>query len=305
MTVHGELAVLPAVQRGEAAKALAQFTDAYNAADKAYDPALDANRVTGALGAINQAGLKARSVTSPDGNAGHQDLELTDPVFTIPKKAGWPRWFVAVADSNRDRDSGPGDNSWVLVFLRHSVNEPWQAAYLTILSPDEIPKFKTDKDGWAQPVPADSTATTVPPEELSGRYASYLKSGQPDTFAKGPHTDGWRADRAKDARLPGLTTQYIDQPVTGGDFEPLGLATEDGGALVFFTTRFFERQTAAKGYRPKVSADVAALMTGEVTNTVTQESVSSAAVYVPKRGADPSQVIVAGRLQGITGAKGS
>jgi hypothetical protein len=93
--------------------------------------------------------------------------------------------------------------------------------------------------------------------------------------------------------------------VTGGDFGPLGLVTEDGGAMVFFTTRFFEQQTAAKGYRPKVSEDVEALMAGEVKNTITQESVSSAAVYVPKRGADPSQVIVSGRLQGITGAKGS
>ena len=65
MTVHGELEVLPGATRTEAAQALDDFLVAYNKADKAYDPALDADRVTGSLGAINQAGLKARRKNSP------------------------------------------------------------------------------------------------------------------------------------------------------------------------------------------------------------------------------------------------
>ena len=52
VTVHGELAVVPSVKRSEAAQALTGFVDAYNAADKAYDPALDQGRVSGALGQI-------------------------------------------------------------------------------------------------------------------------------------------------------------------------------------------------------------------------------------------------------------
>jgi hypothetical protein len=301
VTVHGELAVVPSVKRSEAAQALKDFTDAYNEADKAYDPALDAGRVTGALGAINQAGLKARSITDPDGNTGHQALELTDAKYTIPKKAGWPRWFVADTDSNRDQDTGPLDNRWVLVFLRGGPDQRWKATYLTILSPAEIPVFKTDRDGWAEAVEPDSGAYAVAPEDLSTEYASYLRSGRPAHFAAGPHTDAWRKSRAKEARRPVLATQYIDQPVSGGDFAPLGLVTEQGGAMVFFTTRFFERQTAAKGYRPKVPADVKALMTGEVKNTLTREWISSEAVLVPRSGA----VVVSGRLQGVTGAAGS
>src|SRR5688500_895153 len=95
VVVHGEREVLPATTRAEAAKALEEFTAAYNKADKAYDSSLDADHTTGALADIDEARLKAGRVNSPEGNASHTPLELTDAKFTIPKKAGWPRWFLA------------------------------------------------------------------------------------------------------------------------------------------------------------------------------------------------------------------
>ena len=304
MTVHGEREVVPAATKAEAGQALKEFTDAYNRADKAYDPALDAGRVTGALGAINQAGLKARQVNFPGGNPQHVPLELTDAEYTIPKKAGWPRWFVADTDSNRDRDDSPQDNRWVLVFVREAPDEVWKAAYLTILVPKQIPAFKKDKDGWAEPVAPDSTALAVAPRNLSEEYASYTQNGTPEHFKDGVHTSGWRANRKKSEKLPGLSTQYIDQALESANFAPLALATEDGGALVFFSVRNFERQTAAEGVRLKVNADVKALLTGEVKSTITKERVSSQLVTVPvASGGGTSDVL--GRLTGLTAAKGS
>ncbi|MFE7124467.1 hypothetical protein [Streptomyces sp. NPDC057617] len=304
VTVHGELAVVPSAKRSEAAQALKDFTDAYNKADKAYDPALDADHVTGALGLINQASLKARSITNPDGNSAHQPLELTDAKFTIPKKAGWPRWFVADTRSNRDTADGPAFR-WLVVFLRSAPEKRWEAAYLTILAPDQVPEFKTDKDGWGEAVEPDSTKVSVAPRDLSKEYASYLSTGKPEHFAAGPHTDAWRKERADKARLPGLTTQYIDQPVTEGDFAPLGLRTKEGDALVFFATRFFERQTAAKEVRLQLNDDVRALLEGQVTDTITKEWLSSQTVLVPGSDAAAPEVVVEGRLQGVTAAKGS
>ncbi|MFJ2647128.1 hypothetical protein ACIO1C_10420 [Streptomyces sp. NPDC087420] len=305
VTVHGELAVVPSAKRSEAARALKVFTDAYNASDLAYDPALDAGQVTGALGAINQAGLKSRSVTDPGGNSRHVPLELTDAKFTIPEKAGWPRFFVADTDSNRDVDGGAQDNRWVLVFVRNGPDRAWEVAYLTILATSAVPAFKTGKDGWGEAISPDDTGLAVAPKALSDEYTSYLRTGEPAHFAPGPHTTEWRTDRQKRARTPGYTRQYVDQAVNGGDFAPVGLATKDGGAFVFFATRFFERQTAAKGLRPQVSTDVKALMTGTVTNTVTKEWMSNQAVIVPRAGAGSAQVDVIGRLQGVTGAVGS
>ncbi|MGW8991744.1 hypothetical protein ACWGRF_17680 [Streptomyces zhihengii] len=304
VTVHGEREVVPTATEAEAAKALDEFTAAYNEADKAYDPALDADHVTGALGAVNQAGLKARGTNYPDGNPQHVPLELTDARFVIPKKPGWPRWFLADTDSNRDRDnSGQLDNRWLLVFVRTGVEDTWKAAYLTILAPDRIPAFKRDADGWAEAVAPDDAKLAVAPRDLSKDYASYLQDGSPEHFKAGPHTTGWRQTRAKNTSLPGLSTQYIDHALDSGTFAPLGLVQQDGGALVFFAVKNFERQTAAPGVQLKVVPDVKALLTGEVKTTLTKERVSSQLVSVPAGGGGQSDIL--GRMAGLTSAKGS
>ncbi|MFF5428302.1 MULTISPECIES: hypothetical protein [unclassified Streptomyces] len=304
VTVHGELELLPPASREEAARALAEFTAAYNQADKKHDPALASGRVTGPFGAINQAGLRARAVTAPGGNPNHLPLELTDARFALPRKAGWPRWFLADADSNRDVDEGAADNRWLLTFVRNGPDQPWEVAHLVILGTATVPEF-AEEEGYAVPVGGGEGALAVAPKDLGARYVAFLKDGEQGPLAAGPHTTRWRADRLKAAERPGLATQYLDQVADQGDFAPLGLRTKDGGALVFFATRYFERQTAAQGYRPKVAPEVKALMTGEVTRTVTKEWVSDQAALVEPAGTDRDGVVVLGRLQGVVAAEGS
>lgn len=304
MTVHGELEVVPAATRSEAAQALKTFTDAYNAADKAYDPALDENQVGGSLGAINQAGLKARQKNSPSGNANHRALELTDATYVIPKKAGWPRWFVADTDSNRDLDNGKQDTRWLVAFTKSGPGAGWKAVYLSVVAQSQLPGFAKDGEGRAKPAPADSAELAVAPAELSKQYTGYLQKGTPDVFTPGSSTSLWRTAR-KNTRRAGFSYQFIDQPLNSGAFGPLGLETEDGGALVFFSSKHFEQQTAAKGLRPTVTPDVRALLSGEVRSTLTKERVSSQLVYVPKKGAGTGKVTVLNRLPGLTAAKGS
>ncbi|MEU4981980.1 hypothetical protein [Streptomyces sp. NPDC021969] len=295
VVVHGEREVLPSATRAEAAKALEQFTTAYNAADKAYDASLDADHTTGALAAIDSARLKAGAANHPDGNPAHEPLELTDAKFTIPKKAGWPRWFVADTKANKG-----GKARWLLVFTRDGLEETWEAAYLTLVAPGKVPEFKTDQDGWAEAVPANSTDVSVPPAGLSKGYTTYLQDGG-KTFADGVHTSSWRALREKRSTRPGLVTQYIDEPLTNGDYAPLALRTEDGGALVFFTSRHFEKQTAARGASvPTPNKDVLALTDGEIKQSLTMEFVSNEVALDPADG----QVSVLGRVQGLTSGKG-
>ncbi|MER6342100.1 hypothetical protein [Streptomyces tendae] len=295
VVVHGEREVLPSATRAEAAKALEQFTTAYNAADKAYDASLDADHTTGALAAIDSARLKAGAANHPDGNPAHEPLELTDAKFTIPKKAGWPRWFVADTKANKG-----GTARWLLVFTRDGLDETWEAAYLTLVAPGKVPEFKTDQDGWAEAVPANATDVSVPPADLSKDYATYLQDGG-KTFADGVHTSSWRALREKRSTRPGLVTQYIDEPLANGDYAPLALRTEDGGALVFFTSRHFEKQTAARGASvPTPNKDVLALTDGEIKQSLTMEFVSNEVALDPADG----QVSVLGRVQGLTSGKG-
>ncbi|MFB7917648.1 hypothetical protein [Streptomyces sp. NPDC056061] len=303
VTVHGELEVVPAATAAEAAQALKDFTTAYNAADKAYDPALDADLVTGPLGAINQAGLKARQKSSPEGNKDHSPLALTDANYLIPKKAGWPRWFVADTESNRDEDGGKLDTRWLVVFVKSAPGAGWRAAYLSVVAPGQLRAVAKDADGRARPVAADSTELAVAPEDLGTHYTEFLQKGTPDVFAPGSATSGWRETR-RTTRRPGFSYQYVDQPMDTGTFAPLGLETEDGGALVFFSSKHFERQTAAQGLRPPLNADVEALLTGEVKSTLTKERVSGQLVYVPRKGAGDGKVVVLNRLPGLTSAKG-
>jgi hypothetical protein len=299
VVVHGERVVLPATTQAEAAKALQEFTDAYNKADQTYDRAEDADYVTGALGAIDAARLKAGHINSPDGNSAHTPLRFTDVTYTIPKKAGWPRWFVADARGNKG-----GDVRWLMVFVRHDLNETWQVAYLTLVEPGAVPEFAKDKDGWAEPVPADSASLAVPPADLSENYATYLEKGG-SGFAAGPHTSDWRKERAKNAVKPGLATQYIDQPLTDGDYAPLALRTADGGALVFFTTHHFQKQTAAPNASvPVPNRNVRALTKGEIKQTLTMEFVSNQVALDPAGDAAKKQVSVIGRVQGMTSAQG-
>lgn len=296
MVVHGEREVLPTTTRAEAAKALRQFTDAYNKADKAYDASLDADHTTGALADIDSARLKAGHVNSPAGNSAHSALEFDDVTYTIPKKAGWPRWFLADAHGNKG-----GDERWLLVFTRNSLDQPFQVAYLTLVAPDAVPKFTTDKDGWAEDVPANSARLAVAPGDLSRDYATYLKSGG-TAFADGPHTSGWRADRKKSTK-PGLATQYIDEPLTDGDYAPLALRTTDGGAAVFFTTRYYAKETAAAGTSvPAPNLSVKALTKGEIKQSLTMQFVSNQVALDP---AGTGKVSILGRIQGLTSAQGS
>ncbi|MFV0136312.1 hypothetical protein ACLGIH_24420 [Streptomyces sp. HMX87] len=300
VVVHGEREVLPAATRAEAAKALAQFTTAYNKADKAYDPALDAEYTTGALADIDSARLEAGQANHPDGNPQHTPLKLTDVQYTIPKKAGWPRWFLADARGNKG-----GDARWLLVFTRHGLDETWQVAYLTLVAPGSIPEFPTDKDGWAEAVPANSAELAVPPGELGEEYAAYLEEGGP-AFADGTHTSGWRELRKKQERRPGLARQYIDEPLTNGDYAPLALRTKDGGALVFFTTRHYEKQTAAQGASvPTPNRNVLALTEGEIKQSLTMEFVSNGVALDPAKGSAEDGVKILGRVQGLTSAQGA
>ncbi|MFI0516181.1 hypothetical protein ACH3Y9_18220 [Streptomyces sp. WSLK1-5] len=300
VVVHGEREVLPATTRAEAAKALQQFTNAYNAADKAYDSSLDAAHVTGALGAIDAARLKAGKTNSPGGNTAHTPLKLSDVTYTIPKKAGWPRWFVADAAGNKG-----GTARWLLVFTRDGMNEPFQVAFLTLVAEGKVPEFKEDADGWAEAVPANSAGLATEPGDLSKKYVSYLKSGG-DVFADGTHTSVWRADRAKDAIRPGLATQYLDEPLANDTYAPLALRTKDGGALVFFATHHYVKETAHSGTSvPNPGDAVLALTTGEIKQSLTMQFVSNEVALDPPRGAADPKVDVLGRIQGLTSAQGS
>lgn len=150
MTVHGEREMLPAVSKAEATTALKQFVDGFNASNTKLDPKVNPTYETESLLAVDQALTKSGQAVSPRGNPKFPRLTLTSPHFTVPKQAGWPKFFLADAVSNRN------NARWFLVFTRDAVGAKWKASYLSALADNQIPQFKTDPDGYAEAVPADA-----------------------------------------------------------------------------------------------------------------------------------------------------
>ncbi|MCC3775443.1 hypothetical protein K6I33_006571 [Streptomyces sp. UNOB3_S3] len=300
MTVHGERAVIPAVSgKAEAEKVLRRFTDGYNDAYRKLDPALVDRVETGAPAEIARADLAAQRAVTPGGNPGYPPLVLDDARFTIPKMAGWPKFFVADTRSNRDR------HRWLLVFTRADAGRPWKAAYLSLLNQGSVPEFALDKDGYAQAVPAKDDKGSAPlavrPDALSAAYTDFLRTGTGGVFAPGTSTTQIRADRAKLARTPTFWAEYIDTPTSAPDFPAPALRTKDGGALAFFTAHHRERRTAVAGVRPEVTDPrTKALLKGDLKQAVTYTRVSESAVAIPGKGA----VVFLNRIESLTGAKG-
>lgn len=307
ITVHGETAVVPAISEARAKKVLENFTEVNNKANRTYDAELNATIEAGALGAIDQAGLRAREEVHPQGNQDFSPLELTDPRFLIPEQAGWPKSFVADTASNRSNGG-----RWYLVFQRHGIDEPWKATYLAVLDEAEAPEFALDEDGHVVDVPvgggtggeSGAPEPAVAPDELSEAYTGYLQDGG-SGWADGPHTSEWRAEREKNAERPGVRTEWADLPAGPPRFTPFALRTEDGGTMVFFASHHHKKQTVAKGYSPKIDDPyVKALMKGEPQQSVTYIRVSEQAVLVPPA-SDGGETQFLSRVAGLIEAKGS
>lgn len=290
----------PCGDAGEAARALKDFTTAYNKADKANDQSQDSSRVTGALADIDGGKLRSGAKLNPSGNPNHVALKLADVRYTIPEKAAWPRWFVADATANK----GNATDRWLFVFTRDGLTDLWEVSFLTIVPAEDMPEFQKDEDGYAQAVTPDDPELSVTPAQLPDRYVTYLKEDSA-LFADGPYTSEERSRRRLNAEKPGLARQYVDEALTNGDYAPVGLRTTDGGALVFFTTRHYQKQTAAQGVNiPVNDAAVRALMTGEPKQSLTLEFVNNQAVLDPAKTKSDQQVRILSQVGGLTGAKG-
>ncbi|WP_234440823.1 hypothetical protein [Streptomyces rimosus] len=285
------------MSKAEAAKALQQFVDGFNTSNRKLDPKVNPTYETDSLLAVDQALTKAGHAVSPQGNPKFPPLTLTSPHFTVPRQAGWPKIFLADVVSNRN------NTRWFLVFTRDAVGAKWKASYLSALGDNQIPQFKTDRDGYAEVVPADAedSGLKIAPGKLGKAYTAYLNTGKGEVFAPGPHTDQWRQLREQQGRQPGSRIQYEDQP---SDYAPVALRTKDGGALVFFSTFYHQQKTVSEGSRINIPAEIKGIMDGPAkeSSRMTFTTLSEQVVKVPAAGA-AEKVAFLHRLEAKTSAK--
>lgn len=303
VTVHGEDVVVPATTEGEAKKVLDSFVTSNNKANRTFDVALSSTVESGALGAIDQAGLKARKAVHKDQNPDFQPIELTDARYHIPQQAGWPKYFIADAQNARSSS----DSRWLVVFTRDSLDARWKASYLSVFAKDAIPRFAKDEDGYLEDIPADEEAgLAMAPGKVGAAYTAYLADGKGTVFAPGAYTDQLREERRSNARTTTVWNDFIDRSPEKGAFAPVALRTEDGSALVFFSTSHHQKQTAAEGLKPPPADRYAqALMTGTPERSVTYNYVAEQVVSVPKKDDAKGKIEFLHRIIGLTGAEAS
>ena len=295
VTVHGETAMVPATDKGEAAKVLRKFTAENNRANRTLDARHNATIETGVLGAIDQAGLRARKGAGEQRNRTYEPLRLTDARYFIPEQAGWPKFFVADTKANR----GEG-NRWLLVFQRGRHDAPWKASYLAVVPERQVPRFARDADGRAKAVVPGGAGLATDPSKLPRTYARYLQDGSGDVFAPGRFTDELRAERDKQLKETHVRNEYIDQSAATAQYPTFGLRTADGGALVFFATHHHHKQTLPRGYTPKIKDPlVKALTTGKPKQSVTFHRMAQQAVQVPAADDTKGRVAFRSRIQGL------
>lgn len=288
LTVHGENAVVPAVSQAEARRALDRYVEVSNEAFTNLDPALNDTIENGPLGAIDHATLYAAGELNPEGNEEYQPLEVSDTTFHIPQQAGWPKFFMAETSTNR------GEERWLLVFTRDSVDERWKASYLTILAPELVPEFAQDEDGHLADIPLDEPADlAVAPGGLSAAYAGtltadgelagdgYLQTGE-GPFADGAHTSGVLAERDEQNSSPEYEMQYRDWAAEEPENAPVAMRTESGDALVMFASHHSDKQTVAPGHTPAVDPLVEELMEGTAETSITRTWIAMQTALVPQ-----------------------
>ena len=248
--VHGEREVVPAATKAEAAQALKDFTAAYNKADKAYDPA--AGRRPGHRRARRDQrrpaeGRAAR--TSPGGNPNARAAGADRRHVHDPEEGG----LAALVRRRRRRQrTGQRRRTPLAARLHPGRRRPscGRSSYLTVLAAAEVPGVR---EGRGRPGRAGRRRTAptlaVAPARAERRVRRRTcRTGSRSIFADGPHTSGWRAERRKKRGEAGAS-HAVHRPAAGpaATSRRSACAPTDGGALVFFTTRHYEQQTAAKG----------------------------------------------------------
>ncbi len=304
VTVHGASALVPATDKAGAQKALRHFVQVSNEANTKLDPALNSGVETGALSAIDGAGIKAKHIKAPAGDPGYQPLMLSDTRFLIPRSAR----LAQVVRGGQRRQPGPGPLAagvhplqrgpavegrvsgggapGATARLRHRLRtayaEPGPAA--------PVPACSSSRVNWATGTPRTSgRAARVRPLFADGPYTSQVLNQRRTDYAPGPR----------------IITAFADSPADPGGDPTVALRLKDGGAMVFFSTEHRVTQTSNSGGLTVSDPFIKALMTGTPNTSVVLFRAAEQAVSVPARNAGTGgRVTFLAHIDGVVSAHG-
>jgi len=211
----------------QASQVLAAYTSANNAANAQRSDAELATIETGSSYAID-AGLYR--MQQAENEAPYPAFAPQSARYYIPRETGYPRWFV-VQVTNADLDSPAKiTGAEYLLFTQTAPGAPWKNAVEPyVLSGAAAPQVTLGAGGLATPVTA-ATPLAIPLGQIAEATAVSLDGDgplpNPGNLADLMDQSFWRGKLA--------ASQVTDEhaPAADGVF---GLATDGGGALLFYT----------------------------------------------------------------------
>lgn len=237
------------------------------------------------------------------------------PDLFVPTIAGYPRWFVAMAD----RWQGGTRRTALMVFNKPDKDARWQLSLSTLLNPGEPkPQPARDARGFAEALPTKTTGLVSEPRMVGALQATMVEEGTSGPaagiIAPGPYTSGLHQTIVDTKKRMGARKLIYDAVFTATSTPMFVLRTRDGGALVLYcyaletTTKPVKRLKRGQ-HIPIPDAAAPLLKKLVVKKKLETTQTYQYAAYLPKpRGADPrhplDEIRVIGADGGISDADG-
>jgi hypothetical protein len=224
--------------------------------------------VTGVQRAVLATALTSHSViiagtsSGTSGGAYHSTLQIRlgyasrsygTPVFYLPERAGYPRFFAASATQTVN-GTGPGsqpatsiagtrvpaDGIALLVFEQASAGASWLLASTSSLAAGEaLPKLATDSAGYIPVVTPAAAALLAQPADVGPLQAAVVDDGPASAAARavaaGPLTTGlYRGAVSHSGGLTAPPGDVYQWELDGSSYPEFALRTAAGGALVCY-----------------------------------------------------------------------
>ncbi|MEO5875548.1 MAG: hypothetical protein ABIS86_01555 [Streptosporangiaceae bacterium] len=271
----------PALTTAQAGTVLRTYEQTNAKANKALDPTLLATVETGpqlqmdvALYTLNRATGKKLTPFS-----------YQNPVFYIPRLTGHPRWFaVDAASTVRDQQI-----RHALLFVQDADGGPWKlAADPQRNGSGPIGGVAVDDAGYARvPTPAKLALT---PGRLATAHAALLGGGPKAPgaagLAAGPLTTGTYELMKKAGTQIGTAGISFSAQFSPATPQTYALATQDGGALVWYVLRQKETYAPAttKAKKIPITGDLVGLAPRRSVRHLTSTVLIQYLAVIPRKG---------------------
>lgn len=284
--------------------ALAQVTEAVQAADASGDADALGAAVTGPARAQRSGAYLVRSRdASQDFVVPLGARRLQD---AVPAEQEWPRTVLSVTQAGED-DPAPD----LLVLSQAGPRDPYQLVAYTEMAGGATLPLTGGPDTGAPVLAGDAPGLVKTPEEALAAYGEVLTQGAASpnapAFAQSAFTDTVLAVQAQTAQsltvdCPGCFGFSASHVPRAGEIWSFG--TEDGGALVVGALDSSMQIVANGGYKMNLQPEFQAMSgAAQITGTGTFQHLEVVALHVPPEGAeDPTIKVVAVDRVPVNGA---